>query len=56
MGLIRQGLSPIQVMVQHKAYEIEKTLKNEHITQDTFVLPSNVGTLQRRDFMSCNHN
>jgi hypothetical protein len=59
MGLIRQGLSPIQVMVQHKAYEIEKTFKNEHITHDTIVLPSNVGTLQRRDLMSCdrcNHN
>lgn len=59
MGFIRQGLSPIQVMVQHKAYEIKKTLKNEHVTHDTFVLPSNVGTLERRDLMSydrCNHN
>ncbi len=47
MRFIRQGFSPIQVMVQHKAYEIKKTLKNEHITHDTIVLHPNVGNLAK---------
>jgi hypothetical protein len=38
MGLLKQGLSLIQVMIHHKAHVREMALKNEHVTQDTFVL------------------
>jgi len=48
MGLIRQGLSPIQVMAHHKAYVKEKTLNNEHVTHDTFVLPSDIKNLAKK--------
>jgi hypothetical protein len=32
MGLLRQSLSPTQVMTHHKAHVREMTLKNEHVT------------------------
>ncbi len=48
MGLLRQGLSPTQVMTHHKAHVREMALKNEHVTRDTFVLPSNVKNLARK--------
>jgi hypothetical protein len=47
MGLIRQGLSPTQVMAHHKAYVKEQALKKP-ITHDTFVLPSNVRNLAKK--------
>jgi hypothetical protein len=46
MGLIRQGIYHAQIMAHHKAYI------NEHVTRDTFVLPSNVKTWQRIKLMS----
>ncbi len=42
MGLIRQGLSPTQVITHQKARVKEKALNNEPMTHDTFVLPSNM--------------
>ncbi len=48
MGLLRQGLSLTQVMAHRKAHVREMTLKNEHVTQDTFVLPSNVRNLAKK--------
>ncbi len=47
-GLLWQGLFLAQVMTHHKAYVRKKVLKNEPITQDTFVLPSNVKNLSRK--------
>jgi hypothetical protein len=32
MGLIKQGLSPVQVMTHHKAHVRKVALKNEHVT------------------------
>jgi hypothetical protein len=32
MGLIRQGLSPAQIMAHHKVYVREQALLNEHVT------------------------
>jgi hypothetical protein len=48
MGLIRQGISPTQVMAHHKAYVKEKALNNEHVSHDTFVLPSNIKNLAKK--------
>jgi hypothetical protein len=48
MGLIRQGLSPTQVMAHHKAYVKEQALRNELITQDTFVLSFDVKNLAKK--------
>jgi hypothetical protein len=48
MGLIRQGLSPIQGMAQHKAYVRQHALRNEPTTCDTFVLPSDVQNLAKK--------
>jgi hypothetical protein len=47
MGLIKQSLSHVQVMVHHKAYVKEKALNNEHVTCDTFVLPCDVQNLAK---------
>jgi len=47
-GLLWQGLFLAQVMTHHKAYVRKKVLKNEPITQDTFVLASNVRNLSRK--------
>jgi hypothetical protein len=48
MGLVRQGLSPTQIMAQPKAYVKEQALRNEPITCDTFVLPSNMWNLANK--------
>jgi len=48
MGLIRQGLSLAQVMVHHKAYVKEKSLNNERVIHDTFVLPFDVRNLAKK--------
>jgi len=48
MGLIREGLSLVQVMVHHKAYVKEKSLNNECVIHDTFVLPSDVRNLAKK--------
>jgi hypothetical protein len=48
MGLLRQGLSLAQVMTHHKAHVKEMALKNEHVTQDTFVLLSDVRNLAKK--------
>ncbi len=48
MGLIKQGLSLAQVMAQHKVYVREQALRNEHVTRDTFVLPSYVQNLAKK--------
>jgi hypothetical protein len=48
MGLIKQGLSPAQVMAQHKVYVREQALRNEHVTCDTFVLPSYMQNLAKK--------
>jgi hypothetical protein len=48
MGLIRQGLFLVQVMVHHKAYVNEKALNNELVIHDTFVFPSNVRNLTKK--------
>ncbi len=46
--LLRQGLSTTQVMTHHKAHVREMALKNEHVTQDTFVLPSDLRNLPKK--------
>jgi len=48
MGLLRQGLSLTQVMIHHKAHVREMALKNERVTQDTFVLSSDVRNLAKK--------
>jgi hypothetical protein len=48
MGLLRQGLSLTQVMTHHKMHVRKMALKNEHVTRDTFVLPSNVRNLAKK--------
>ncbi len=48
MGLIRQGLSPIQIMVHYKVYIRKKALNNEPVTYDTFVLPFDVWNLVKK--------
>ncbi len=48
MGLLKQGLSPAQVMIHHKVHVREMALKNEPMTQYTFVLPSNVRNLAKK--------
>jgi hypothetical protein len=48
MGLIRQGLSLAQVMAHHKVYVKEEALRNEHVTQDTFVLLFDVRNLAKK--------
>ncbi len=42
MGLLQQGLSSAQVMIHHKAHVKEMALKNESMTRNTFVFPSDV--------------
>ncbi len=42
MVLLRQGLCPIQVLAHHKVYVKKHGLRNELVTYDTFVFPSNV--------------
>ncbi len=48
MQLLRQGLSPMQVMTYHKSCVKEQAQRNEHVTHDTFVLPSNVKNLAKK--------
>jgi hypothetical protein len=48
MGLLRQGLSSAQVMIHHKVHVKEMALKNEHVTQNTFVFSSNVRNLAKK--------
>jgi hypothetical protein len=48
-GLIKQGLSPTQVMVHHKAYIKEKALNNGPMTHDTFVLPCDLRNLAKNE-------
>jgi hypothetical protein len=48
MGLLKQGLSPAQVMIHHKVHVKEMALKNEPVTQDTFVLSFNVKNLAKK--------
>jgi len=48
MGLLRQGLSPIQVITRHKAHVIKMALKNELVIWNTFVLLSNVRNLAKK--------
>ncbi len=47
MGLLRQGLSPTQVITHHKAHVRKMVLKNEFVTRDTFDLPSDVKNLAK---------
>jgi hypothetical protein len=47
MKLIRQGLSPTQIITHRKAYVKEKALNNEPMTRDTFAFPSNVINLAK---------
>jgi hypothetical protein len=47
MKLIRQSLSPSQVITHHKAYVKEQALQNEPITWDTFVLPFDIKNLAK---------
>ncbi len=56
MGLIRQGLSPTQIMAQHKAYVKEHALRNEPVTCDTFVLPFDVWNLAKKRWTNCDEN
>jgi hypothetical protein len=48
MELLKQGLSPTQVMTHHKACVKEMALKNEPMTQDTFTLPFDVRNLAKK--------
>jgi hypothetical protein len=48
MGLLRQGLSLARVMTHHRTHVRKMALKNEHVTQDTFVLLSNVKNLAKK--------
>jgi hypothetical protein len=48
MGFIQQGLSPIQIVVHHKAYVRDKALNNEPMTHDTFVFPFEVKNLIKK--------
>jgi hypothetical protein len=50
MGFIWQYLSPIQVMVHHKAYVRDKALNIELMTHDTFVFPSEVKDSTKKKF------
>ncbi len=56
MVLIRQGLSPTQIMAQHKVYVKEQALRNEPVTCDTFFLPSDVWNLAKKRRMICDKN
>jgi hypothetical protein len=48
MGLLRQGMSSIQVMTYHKAHVKEMALKNEHVIRNTSILPSDVRKLAKK--------
>ncbi len=48
MGLLQQGLSSAQVMIHHKAHVKEMALKNESMTRNTFVFPSDVKNLAKK--------
>jgi hypothetical protein len=48
MGLLRQGLSLVQVMIHHKLHVKEMALKNQHVTRDTFVLMFDVKNLAKK--------
>jgi hypothetical protein len=48
MQLLRQWLSHAQIMTHHKSYVKEQAQRNEPITCDTFVLPSNVRNLAKK--------
>jgi len=48
MGLLRQGLSPAQVMTHHKRHVREMALKNEPVTQNTFALLFDVRNLAKK--------
>ncbi len=48
MGMLRQNISMIQVMSHHKAHVRKMPLKNELVTYNTFVLPSNVKNLAKK--------
>jgi hypothetical protein len=48
MGLIKQNLSHVQVMVHHKAYVKEKALNNEPVIRDIFVLQCDVKNLAKK--------
>ncbi len=48
MGLLRQSLSPAQVMTHHKAHVREMALKNEPVTQNTFALLFDVRNLAKK--------
>jgi hypothetical protein len=48
MGLLRQSLSPTQVMTHHKMHVRKMALKNELVTSYTFVLPSDVKNLAKK--------
>jgi hypothetical protein len=48
MGLLKQGLSPTQVMIHHKMLVRKMALKNEPVTRDTFVPLSNARNLTKK--------
>ncbi len=48
MGLIKQGLSLVQVMAHHKVYVREHALQNELDTWDTFVLPFDIRNFAKK--------
>jgi len=49
MGLIKQGLSLVQVMAHHKVYVREHALQNELDTWDTFVLPFDIRNFAKKN-------
>jgi hypothetical protein len=48
MGLLQQGMSSTQVMIHHKAHVREMALKNENVTRDTSIPPSDVRNLVKK--------
>ena len=48
MSLLRLGLSPAQVLAQHKARIKELAFTNADVDRDTFVLPSDVRNLSNK--------
>jgi hypothetical protein len=47
MGLLRQGLSPTQIITHHKAHVRKMALKKKLVPRDTFVLPYDVRNLAK---------
>ncbi len=48
MGLLRQGLSQVQIIIHHKAHVRKMALRNEPMTQYTFVLMFDVRNLAKK--------